>query len=231
MVFEPIEPKRNKRDILSNLKACKLFHFAGHGLSDSVDPLRSCLLLEDWKYNPLTVKDLLEIKLYEHAPFFAFLSACATGRNKVERYIDESVHLISACQIAGYRHVVGTLWEVDDESCVDMARITYEGMRDGAMTDRSVCFGLHQASRELRDRHWESRTRRSVLVAGEASQIQTEADDVTGCVLKAHQATGKYLREGELCDDDDGDHEDDAFGASHSYLGTMHWVPYVHFGV
>lgn len=68
-----------------------------------------------------------------------------------ERYSDEIIHLIDACQPAGFRHVVGTLWEVNDESCVDVARITYEIMRDTGLTDESVNHGLHAASLYLRD--------------------------------------------------------------------------------
>jgi CHAT domain-containing protein len=64
----------------------------------------------------------------------------------------EGVHLISACQQAGFRHVIGTLWEVNDETCVDMARIVYEVMGHGGMTDESVCRGLHNATKELLNR-------------------------------------------------------------------------------
>jgi CHAT domain-containing protein len=77
-------------------------------------------------------------------PFLAYLSACGTGRTQNNRFVDESIHLISACQLAGFRHVIGTLWEVNDQSCVDVARITYEGMKDGKMSDESVCLGLHR---------------------------------------------------------------------------------------
>ncbi|KAF2189925.1 hypothetical protein K469DRAFT_519559, partial [Zopfia rhizophila CBS 207.26] len=66
---------------------------------------------------------------------------------------DESIHLISACQLAGFRHVTGTLWDVNDESCVDMAKTTYQEIIHGGLTDESVCLGLHKATRKLRD-HW-----------------------------------------------------------------------------
>ncbi|KAI9782859.1 MAG: hypothetical protein M1816_001679 [Peltula sp. TS41687] len=32
--------------------------------------------------------------------------------------LDEGINLINACQFAGFRHVMGTLWEVDDKSQV-----------------------------------------------------------------------------------------------------------------
>ena len=219
MAIEPIEPKKRKADILLHLQASKIFHFAGHGYTDDTDPLQSSLLLEDWKSDPLTVSNLLETDIREHEPFLAFLSACGTGQIKNERLFDENIHLISACQLVGFRHVIGTLWEVNDEICVDMARTVYEGMRDGGMTDLSVCWGLHRASRELRDRWLGSSVKdkrvgavvdRHVLrvevdqadsLAGEGQQEKIAPRD--GHLLKIYQNKGDPL----------------------------YWVPYVHFGV
>ncbi|KAM3533265.1 hypothetical protein MY4038_003490 [Beauveria bassiana] len=39
---------------------------------------------------------------------------------------DEAINLASAFQLAGFRHVVGTLWEVRDKSSNDAARVLYE---------------------------------------------------------------------------------------------------------
>jgi len=149
--LETIEPQRLKGDILAGLRTCKIFHFAGHGQSNPSEPSRSCLLLEDWKDNPLTVGDLRDHRLQENSPFLGYLSACSTTANEADRLIDEGIHLVSACQLAGFRHVVGTLWEVSDEHCVDVAKILYKTLRDEGMTDMALCRGLHQAIRELRD--------------------------------------------------------------------------------
>ncbi|RYP58091.1 hypothetical protein DL770_010513 [Monosporascus sp. CRB-9-2] len=148
MPLQAVEPERRKQDVESHLRDCKIFHFAGHGATDEYDASNSRLILED---GPLRVAELLDMNLVERSPFLAYLSACGTGRIKDETSVDESIHLMGAFQLAGFRHVIGTLWEVRDELCVDMARITYEGMRDGGMTDASVCRGLHHASRTLRD--------------------------------------------------------------------------------
>ena len=66
--------------------------------------------------------------------------------------VDEAVHLASGCQLAGFRHVVGTLWEVHDQCCLDVAQIFYETLRDEGMTDEAVAKALHKAVRTLRDR-------------------------------------------------------------------------------
>ncbi|KAL4864731.1 CHAT domain-containing protein [Aspergillus spectabilis] len=137
MGLDPIQPKEYKRDIIPFLPQSRVFQFAGHGHTNNTDPSKSYLLLGDGKDNPFTVANLLEINLREHSPFLAYLSACGTGRIGDEKFIDESIHLISAFQLAGFRHVIGTLWEVYDKICVDMAKITYEEMAGGNMTDEA----------------------------------------------------------------------------------------------
>jgi tetratricopeptide (TPR) repeat protein len=223
MAFNPIEPGRRKQDIISHLSRCTVFHFAGHGHTDDSDPSKSHLLLEDGKNDPLTVANLLEMNLREYSPFLAYLSACGTGRIKDERFVDESIHLISACQLAGFRHIIGTLWEVNDELCVDMARITYEGMRDGGMTDESVCRGLHNATRELRDR-WLN----TLATARRGSKPVRNIDvpfveDKTEplSARNADQRDDRLPRDVVMYDysDDEGQ------------VGSLHWVPYIHFGV
>lgn len=151
--LKPIGPTRRKEDVLDNLHECRIFHFAGHGHSDPEEPSQSCLFLEDWESNPLTVGDLRDYRLQQNPPFLGFLSACSTGANEVDKLRDEGIHLVSAFQLAGFRHVVGTLWEVSDKHCVDVARILYETIREKGMTDKAVCEGLHRAVRALRDGH------------------------------------------------------------------------------
>ncbi|KAH8650484.1 CHAT domain-containing protein [Ilyonectria robusta] len=149
-------PHRLKEEVMTGLQSSTIFHFAAHGSTNQDDPLESFLCLEDVRSNPLRVADLLNLNLKENPPFLAYLSACGTGRIQQERHMDESMHLVSACQLAGFRHVIGTLWEVNDEICVETARITYEGIGDGKMAggkmaDESVFHGLHVAVRRLRD--------------------------------------------------------------------------------
>ncbi|KAL8367940.1 hypothetical protein RB599_003723 [Gaeumannomyces hyphopodioides] len=155
--LRPVAPRLHKADVLQHLQTCKIFHFAGHGRSDPAEPSRSCLLLEDWKTSPLTVGDLRDHRLQENGPFLGYLSACSTGANEAARLADEGIHLVSAFQLAGFRHVVGTLWEVSDKHCVDVARVLYETLRDEGMTDAAVCRGLHRAVRTLRDGRTERR--------------------------------------------------------------------------
>ncbi|CAG7555675.1 unnamed protein product [Fusarium equiseti] len=154
MDMTPVVPPRNKASILQHLKDCKVFHFAGHGKS-SQEPADSQLLLEDWNTDPLTVKVLRDSRLQDNPPFLAYLSACSTSATDIPFLADEGVHLVSALQLAGFRHVVGTLWEVHDKYCVEVAKVLYETLAKEGMTDVAVCRGLHRAQRALRDRHVE----------------------------------------------------------------------------
>ncbi|KAG5791342.1 hypothetical protein H9Q69_009597 [Fusarium xylarioides] len=113
--LETVQPRPRKEEVSEQLLECKVFHFAGHGYTDENDPSNSHLRLEDWKEDPFRVADLQRMNLREHAPFLAYLSACGTGQMKRYNLVDESIHLISAYQLAGFRHVIGTLWKAFDK--------------------------------------------------------------------------------------------------------------------
>lgn len=150
-------PEPRKNVILDDLQSCNVFHFAGHGQSYPAEPDQSCLLLQDWETSPLTVADFRDSRPQdqEARPFLGYLSACSTGAGDLKGLGDEGVHLISSLQLAGFQHVVGTLWEVSDQHCVEVARKFYETLRDRGMTDEAVCQGLHRATRALRDRSFD----------------------------------------------------------------------------
>ncbi|KAK4649732.1 uncharacterized protein QC761_0024380 [Podospora bellae-mahoneyi] len=144
-------PPPNKASVLSALGNCRILHFAGHGSTHATQPLKSHLLLQDWQTDPLTVQSLLDIDLATNPPFLAYLSACGSGEVAHEKSVDESIHLTSAFQLAGFRHVIGTLWQVNDKVCVDMAREVYTTLKSEGLNDLAVSAGLHRATRQLRD--------------------------------------------------------------------------------
>ncbi|KAH6702785.1 CHAT domain-containing protein [Leptodontidium sp. MPI-SDFR-AT-0119] len=148
--LEPITPPKRKEECSKLLRTCKMFHFAGHGKLDQLEPSQSTLLLEDWEKSPLTMAQLRDSRLQENAPFLAYLSACSTGTSLDSRLFDECIHLVSGFQLAGFRHVIGTLWEVSDSHCVDVAKIFYKTICEHSMTDFAICRGLHQAILALR---------------------------------------------------------------------------------
>ena len=216
MNLQAKQPLPYTKSVLSALNDCKIFHFAGHGLTDNLDPSKSQLLLKDWETEPLTVKKLFETNLRKNMPFLAYLSACGTGQIKHNKLIDESLHLISACQLAGFQHVIGTLWKVNDKSCVNVAIKTYEWMRDHGMSDESVSEGLHHAVRCLR-REWikENTTRGAFKNDRELRLTRSSRTALDQ----------SFSSLGEAQDIRDAGFDDDKI------LSPLYWVPYVHYGV
>ncbi|KAG5770588.1 hypothetical protein H9Q69_002205 [Fusarium xylarioides] len=139
----------HRESVIEALPGCEYFHFAGHGVTDKLDPSQSGMLLRGGMR--LTVSHLSETKLYQNPSFLAYLSACSTGRNRDEKLQDEGIHLIGACQLAGFQNVIGTLWAVSDEKCLTVARDVYKRLTAENSTSRSVANALHTAVRRLRD--------------------------------------------------------------------------------
>ncbi|RWA13472.1 hypothetical protein EKO27_g1619 [Xylaria grammica] len=146
------QPSRDS--LLRAMVGCTVFHFAGHGVTDRSDPSLSGLLLGSDDGNstiPLTVRDLQALRFHETGPpLLAYLSACSTGRIDDDQLVDEGIHLMGACRLAGFRHVIGSLWEVSDRLCVEVAKTVYETILKAHLDDASVAHGLHHAVRMLR---------------------------------------------------------------------------------
>jgi tetratricopeptide (TPR) repeat protein len=127
-------------NVLELLRRCSIAHFACHGTTDPADPDSSRLLLHDH----LTVGALASLNL-AHAQL-AYLSACNTAVTTDTRLLDEAIHLASAFQLAGYRHVIGTLWTARDERAVEIADAFY-----AALADITPAAALHHAVQTQRD--------------------------------------------------------------------------------
>jgi tetratricopeptide (TPR) repeat protein len=144
-----VRPLPRRKDIQSAMDNCTIFHFAGHGRVNNLNPLKSHLVLEG---DSLTLDDVLESNLSSHPPFLAYLSACGTGQIGKDELVDEGLHLISAFHAGGFQNVIGTLWVVDDRICMDVATETYKWIAQNQMRSRSVSEGLHRTVKNLRDR-------------------------------------------------------------------------------
>ncbi|CAH0031168.1 unnamed protein product [Clonostachys rhizophaga] len=209
------KPETIRNSVLEALIDCDVFHYAGHGRTDALDPSQSGLLLSDWMKTPLTVGTLLDTNIQQRRPFLAYLSACGTGRVRNEELINEGIHLISAYQLAGFRHVVGTLWEVNDEICAEMAAGVYEVMCAEGMSDISPSQGLHQVCRKLRARWLREMDMRSMGLEREGD-ISKRLDSKSN-QISADVGIEKHGRDAILDEEDQ--------------TGPLHWVPYVHYGL
>jgi tetratricopeptide (TPR) repeat protein len=145
------QPTRNT--VLAALPDHPVAHFACHGAVDAGEPSRSQLFLYDHADTPLTVADISALRL---TGGLAFLSACETALTPA-KLANEAVHLTGAFQLAGYQHVVGTLWQVSDVSAVRLARDFYTALvvpgSPGSIEVNRAAVALHHATRRLRDRY------------------------------------------------------------------------------
>ncbi|VUC27028.1 unnamed protein product [Clonostachys rosea] len=146
MQLQVAKPRSLWGEVLSALE-CSIFQPAGHGQTNNSDPLQSAMILTD---GCLAVAEIFKLNLRSRGPFLAYLSACGTGRMRHDHLIDEGVHLIAACQLASFQHVIGALWEVADETCVEIAVKIYEWVKNHGMAYDSVSEALHQACRSSR---------------------------------------------------------------------------------
>jgi len=144
--------RATRNAVLAALPGHPVAHFACHSAVDVDDPGRSRLFLADHAENPLTVADISRLRL---PGGLAFLAACETAVT-TDELTNEAVHITGAFQLAGYQHVIGTLWRVADLASVDLTRAFYAELavpgRPGAIDVSRAAVALHQATRRLRDR-------------------------------------------------------------------------------
>lgn len=130
--------------MLSALARSTLAHFACHCTIDIANPSLGVLLLEDHRGQPLTIRDIGRLRLADAE--LAYLSACSTARTDAA-LPDEAVHFAAAFQLAGYRHVVATLWPTDDTISASVSSRVYGSLAAG----HGPAVALHIAMRRLRD--------------------------------------------------------------------------------
>jgi CHAT domain-containing protein len=138
--------------VLAALPTHQVAHFACHGYADWNDPASSRLILRDHHTAPLTVADVSALHL---TGGLAYLSACDTTVNS-PRLADEAVHLAGAFHLAGYQHVIGTLWPINDALARYIAEDFYVGLTAGGTTVPQTSLSaraLHHAIRRLRARY------------------------------------------------------------------------------
>ncbi|KAL4916560.1 CHAT domain-containing protein [Aspergillus aurantiobrunneus] len=148
--------------IVSGLAEFDMVHFACHAVTHPTNPLQGHLILEppaerqrDAEAGKLTVEKILRMDIRRAR--IAYLSACSTARNSAARLLDETIHLGSAFQIAGFPHTMGTMWPTPDAVSRDVAAEFYrclaeelEGWMVGEHRDWVVAWAFHRAVNESR---------------------------------------------------------------------------------
>ncbi|EMD64887.1 hypothetical protein COCSADRAFT_356084 [Bipolaris sorokiniana ND90Pr] len=147
-------------EVLRGIRESEIAHFACHGYSDLEDPSNSHLLLQKSSasgpvVDRLTVSTLLGATAQGRA-WIAYLSACSTAEIRVKSLVDESIHMASAFQVAGFAHVIGSLWPADDDVCVRMAELFYKSLvtcKSTADPNWAVAAALREAVLQIRKEH------------------------------------------------------------------------------
>jgi CHAT domain len=140
-----------RENVFAYLPGCSVAHFACHAFSDPGDPSGSLLFLPDHEAAPLNVASLSAVS--HDRLQLVYLSACSTAQVSGTGLLDEAIHLTSAFQLAGSRHVIGTLWRIDSEAAIDVAAGFYRELltQAGALDTSRAARALHQVVLAARD--------------------------------------------------------------------------------
>ncbi|MGW2687464.1 CHAT domain-containing protein [Streptomyces sp. NPDC001414] len=132
-----------RQPVLAALPGRALAHFSCHGRAEPAAPEHSALHLAD---GPLRFFEIARLDLTEAR--LAFLAACETAWPG-DQFEDEAIHLGSGFQLAGFPHVVGTVWEAYEAVAARVTHDFYEGL--AAQGDAgSPAHALHDAVRRVR---------------------------------------------------------------------------------
>lgn len=137
-------PEATRESVRDAMSKHTWAHFACHGLSDPADPGADLLVLHDHRDQPFTISEIADLHLDKVE--LAYLSACETAR-AADGLADESVHLGSAFQLAGYRHVIATLWTIRDDVGAELADNFYAHLLD---EQSDPAAALHHACCQVR---------------------------------------------------------------------------------
>ena len=142
-------PHPERGTVLGALPGHRVAHFACHGYADLADPAMSQLILYDYQSAPLTVADVSALRL---TGSLAYLSACSTAVTS-PWLANEAVHITGAFHLAGYQHVVGTLWPINDATASELARDFYDRLTQHSTQTpetRLAAQALHYSARQVR---------------------------------------------------------------------------------
>ncbi|WP_112267902.1 CHAT domain-containing protein [Lentzea terrae] len=130
-------------NVLAALQRSTWAHFACHATSNPAEPSSSGLHLHD---GVLDVPRISRLRLDDAE--LVYLSACSTAEVR-GRTADEAIHIGSAFQLAGFRHIIATLWPIDDATAADAAHRFYGRLQSADLAPRA----LHSLARDLRAEH------------------------------------------------------------------------------
>ena len=147
---------RSKKDVLEKLKESTAVHFSCHAESFPADPSQSRLILANGENNTpdyLMIRDLASTSL--DTPQLSYLSACSTAENASLHLLDEVIHIASSFLLMGFPHVIGTMWEANDDAAIEISKIFYAELASSERqtaedSQNAFAYALHEATNRLR---------------------------------------------------------------------------------
>ena len=127
---------------LRELPGHENLHFAGHAIGSLYSPSASALLMRDSR---VTAREISQLQLA--GGNIAYLSACETAVSEIT-VIDEAINLASAFQLAGFRHVIATLWPIRDDIAIQAARQIWPTAKDSGGPAASVDYAVADLRRK-----------------------------------------------------------------------------------
>jgi hypothetical protein len=130
--------------VKSELHAHRRLLFVGHSAQNPQDPGRTALFAQD---GPLTMREIAALRL--RTAELAFLSSCESALGDVN-LPDEAISLAGALQIAGFRHVVASLWSVVDAGAPEITGAFFARQTPSPPGGEDPATALHAVLRTAR---------------------------------------------------------------------------------
>lgn len=138
-------PAATPEAVLAAVSESGWLHLACHATSNVRDPANCALHVHGGE---VSAREVMAQRTSSGR--LAYLSSCRTAMANGADVVDEMIHLGSAFQIAGFRHVVGTLWRVNDAKAAKAAKLFY---RQVGSTEDYAPRALHDTVLRLRERY------------------------------------------------------------------------------
>ncbi|MFE1312605.1 CHAT domain-containing protein [Streptomyces sp. NPDC058755] len=131
-----------KQAVLRELTQHSWAHFACHTQADILGRTANKLVLQD---GSLSLPDITALSLDAE---LVFLASCGSAAGS-HHLADEAQHVASSFQLAGFTHVIATLWEVADGDATEFTTTVYGLLAEGVPPAEAI----HRVTRDLRERY------------------------------------------------------------------------------
>lgn len=140
--------------VLNEFESYGALHLACHGISNATSPSKShLLLLKNGNADPLEIYRISRRNTATSAQL-AYLSACSTAESTGVHFADECLHIASGFQLAGFSHVLASMWPAESKVCVAVSTEFYRSLFNGrGEGHRKVRTAFHEAVKKAQEKY------------------------------------------------------------------------------